>query len=284
MKVLIVTPACNEEKHLSELIDSIINQSILPAQWIIVDDGSTDNTSNVIKQSIMKYSWIKYLRKEKTGPRSPGKSVMETFYFGFNNRTLTEYDIVLKLDADLVLPSNYLETIVNEFKKNSKTGIAGGVCVVESNDNYVLEQETNLDHIRGAIKAYRKECFEEIGGLVKKMGWDTVDEHHARFKGWEVSVLNHLEVVHQRSTHQEYGFVKAAFRNGQMLYSIRMDVFLVIGNSIKKVFKFPYFLLGASMFLGYLFAFFSRHERIVNKDLGKFIRRYRYKKIFQRFN
>ena len=146
MKVLIVTPACNEEKHLSELIDSIVNQSILPAQWIIVDDGSTDNTSNVIKQSIMQYSWIKYLRKEKTGPRSPGKSVMETFYFGFNNTTLTEYDIVLKLDADLVLPSNYLETIVNEFKKNSKTGIAGGVCVVESNDNYVLEKETNLDH------------------------------------------------------------------------------------------------------------------------------------------
>ena len=121
-----------------------------------------------------------------------------------------------------------------KFEKNSKIGIAGGVCVVASNDNYVLEKATNLDHIRGAIKAYRKECFTEIGGLVKKMGWDTVDEHHARFKGWEVSVLNHLEVVHQRSTHQEYGFVKAAFRNGKMLYSIRMDVFLTIGNAIKK--------------------------------------------------
>ena len=284
MKVLIVTPACNEEKNLSSLIDSMVLQSHLPIEWIIVDDGSIDNTSNVIKQAAMNYSWIKYLRKEKKDLRAPGRSVMETFYFGLQNKSSAIYDIIMKLDADLVLPKHYLSEIVDVFSKNSQVGICGGVCVIKVNGEYIIEEETNLDHIRGALKAYRRTCFEEIGGLVQKMGWDTVDEHHARFKKWDVCVRTDLQVVHQRATHQEYGYIKAAFRNGKMLYSIRMDVVLVIGNAIKKVFKFPYFLLGISMFVGYLFAFVTRHERIVNKDLGNFIRRYRYKKIFQRFN
>jgi len=283
LNILIITPACNEEKHLPDLINSMINQSFLPKEWIIVDDGSIDNTSNVIQQSCIKYPWIKYLRKEKVGIRSPGKSVIDTFYFGFSNRTLIEYDIIVKLDADLILPKNYLEVILFEFSNKSKIGICGGICVVESNGKYITENETNLDHVRGAIKAYKKECLLEIGGLLKNMGWDTVDEHHARFKGWHVSVLSNLKVIHQRSTHQEYGFLNAAFKNGKMLYSIRMDVFLVIGNCIKKMFKYPYGLLGLFMFMGYMVSFLSRNKYIVNKDLGQFIRNYRYKKILDRF-
>jgi len=283
LKVLIITPACNEEKHLPQLIQSVINQSILPAAWIIVDDGSIDNTSNVIQNAAIKYSWIQYLRKEKMDKRSPGKSVMETFYFGFNNRQLLDYDIIMKLDADLVLPENYIFTIINQFKIDTKIGMCGGVCVLDEGSNYVVEKETNLDHIRGAIKAYRKECFSDINGLLKKMGWDTVDEHHSRFKGWRVLVLPDLHVLHQRSTYHEYGVIKAAFRNGLMLYTIRMDLLLLCSNCVKNIFKYPYGILSLAMFLGYMLAFFSREKRIVTKELGRFIRKYRYNKIFERF-
>ena len=284
MKILIITPACNEEEHLPSLIESVLMQSYLPSEWVIVDDGSIDNSSNVIQKAAIKYNWIKYLRHEKTGLRSPGKSVMDAFYFGFNNRDIRDYDIVMKLDADLILPKNYLATIINKFQANSKIGICGGVCLVQKENNYILEKEANLDHIRGAIKSYRKECFQDIGGLVKKMGWDTVDEHSARFKGWVVFVLPELKVMHQRSTHQEYGFIKAAFRNGQMLYSIRMDIFLLFGNCIKKSFKQPYLLLGIAMFIGYVSAFFTRYEKIVSKDLGRFIRKYRYEQILKKIS
>ena len=283
MKVLIITPACNEEKHLLLLIHSMVSQSILPSEWVIVDDGSVDNTSNVIQTSAIKYSWIKYLRKEKKDLRSPGKSVIETFYFGFQNKETQNYDIVMKLDADLILPIDYLETIICNFQNNLKIGICGGVCSIQMGDKYVIEKETNQDHIRGAIKAYRRECFEEIGGLTQAMGWDTIDEHSARFNSWLVVVLPQLNVLHQRSTHQEYGFTKAAFRNGRMLYSIRMDVILLLTNCIKKIFKKPYLILCISMFLGYMFAFFRRENKIVDKDLGKFIRKYRYAKILQKY-
>ncbi len=284
MKILIITPACNEEEHLPSLIESVLAQSYLPAEWVIVDDGSIDNSSNVIQKAAIKYDWIKYLRHEKTGLRSPGKSVMDAFYFGFNNRDIIDYDIVMKLDADLILPKNYLATIINQFQANSKIGICGGVCLVQKDNNYILEKEANLDHVRGAIKSYRQKCFQDIGGLVKKMGWDTVDEHSARFKGWVVFVLPELKVMHQRSTHQEYGFIKAAFRNGKMLYSIRMDIFLLFGNCIKKSFKQPYLLLGIAMFIGYVSAFFTRYDKIVSKDLGRFIRKYRYEQILKKLS
>ena len=84
MKVIIITPACNEELHLPELIESMVNQNFLPSEWIIVDDGSLDNTSHVIKKAAINHDWIKYLRKEKSTLRAPGRSVIETFYFGFN--------------------------------------------------------------------------------------------------------------------------------------------------------------------------------------------------------
>ena len=162
-------------------------------------------------------------------------------------------------------------------------GICGGVCVIQSGDEYIIEKATNLDHIRGAIKAYRRDCFNQIGGILIKKGWDTVDEHHARFNGWFVSVLDSLKVVHQRSTAEEYGFLKASFRNGKMLYSIRMNLILVLGNAIKNLFKYPYFISSIILFSGYCYAFLAGHERIVTKELGVFIRHYRYQKILDKF-
>ena len=151
-------------------------------------------------------------------------------------------------------------------------------------DKYFVENETNIeDHVRGAIKAYRRECFEDINGLVRAMGWDTIDEHNARYKGWQVLVLPNLHVLHQRSTHQEYGFVKAAFRNGIMLYTIRMNIFLLITNCMKKMFKKPYLILSLSMFLGYFLSLMKREKKIVNKDLGRFIRKYRYRRILEKY-
>ena len=284
MNILIITPACNEELHLDSLINSMLGQSIVPQEWIIVDDGSIDGTSNVIQQAAIKYDWIKYLRKEKSSLRSPGKSVMDTFYFGFQNKHINNYDIIMKLDADLVLPSDYIQTIIYNFQSNPKIGICGGVCTMNIGNKYFVENETNIeDHVRGAIKAYRRECFEDINGLVRSMGWDTIDEHNARYKGWQVLVLPNLHVLHQRSTHQEYGFIKAAFRNGIMLYTIRMNIFLLITNCMKKMFKKPYLILSLSMFLGYFLSLMKREKKIVNKDLGRFIRKYRYRRILEKY-
>ena len=282
MKILIITPAFNEEKHLQLLINSVVQQSIVHDEWIIVDDRSTDATSNVIQQALINNSWIRYLRKNNENS-DYYNSALEAFYYGYAQRKTHDYDLIMKLDADLVLPKTYLKSIISEFSKNPKIGICGGVCVIKNSDSIVIESGTNLDHIRGAIKSYRRSCFEDIGGISKKMGWDTLDEHTARYKGWTVKVLIKLHVLHQRSTAKAYGFFKASFRNGKILYYLRMDLLLVIGNVIKKIPQKPYFLLAFSLLSGYIYSFFIRNEQIKNKDLGRFIRNYRYKKIFERF-
>ena len=176
LKFLIITPSCNEEKFLPNLIQSVVKQNLLPDEWIIVDDGSVDDTINIIKEASLKHPWIRYVRREKEEKRSPGKSVINAFYKGFNNRNIDNFDIVVKLDADLSLPKDYFETISNTMINNPEIGICGGVCTV----NGVLEKITNLDHVRGAIKSYSKDCFKQIGGLITSMGWDTIDRDPRR--------------------------------------------------------------------------------------------------------
>ena len=168
-----------------------------------------------------------------------------------------------------------------------KAEVEGTKDVVEQQhlrtQEMVKQADERFRQNEDAIKAYRKECFEDIGGLKAAMGWDTIDEHHARYRGWLVLVLPSLQVVHQRSTNQEYGFIKAAYRNGIMLYTIRMDIFLLLTNCVKRIFKKPYFILSLSMFIGYLISFLFRETKIVNKDLGSFIRKYRYRKILEKY-
>ncbi len=280
MKTLIITPAYNEEKFLQSTIDSVLNQNLLPVEWIIVDDQSTDKTSNLVKEASKKHKWISYLKKEKKDNTGPGKAVMEAFYFGYDNKRVDDFDVVMKLDADIILPKNYISEIIKRMEDDKKIGICGGICLT----NGMEESITNLDHVRGAIKCYRKKCFLEIGGLLKSMGWDTVDEHSARFFNWSVEVFTDLKVHHQRKTNFKFGYIKAGYINGKMLYSIRMDFLLMLTNVMKWSLRFPYIISALFLFLGYIKSMIFFEKKIVSKELGVFIRKYRYKKIREKFN
>ena len=120
MKTLIITPAYNEEKFLQLTIDSVLNQNLLPVEWVIVDDHSKDRTSNIAKEAAKKHKWISYLKKEKKDNTGPGKAVMEAFYFGYDNKKVNNFDLIMKLDADIILPKNYISEISKRMKNNSK--------------------------------------------------------------------------------------------------------------------------------------------------------------------
>ena len=189
MKTLIITPAYNEEKFLQATINSVVSQHLLPIEWVIVDDQSFDRTSILAHEAAKKYSWINYLKKEKKDNIGPGKAVMEAFYYGYDNKKTKDFDIIMKLDADIILPTNYLSEISKRMLADINIGICGGICFTNGSN----ESITNSDHVRGAIKSYRKKCLIEIGGLLKEMGWDTIDEHNARFLNWKVEVFNDLK-------------------------------------------------------------------------------------------
>ena len=185
MKVYIVIPAYNEAEFIGDTLQSLADQTVRADKIVVVNDRSTDDTENIVKEFAEKYNFITLVSTTQEGEHAPGSKVINAFNEGLKSLN-DEYDIICKFDADLIFPLNYIETIVSHFQADSKIGMAGGFCSIYSDGEWKLENLTGKDHIRGAIKSYRKECFSQIGGLKPAMGWDTVDELLAQFHGWKI--------------------------------------------------------------------------------------------------
>ena len=195
MKYYIVIPAHNEEKFIGLTLNSLINQTILPSKVVVVNDNSIDKTSEIVESFSKKNSFISVLEKKSDAIHLPGSKVIQAFTTGFNTLD-NEYDLIVKLDGDLILPHNYFETIINHFKSDAKIGMVGGFAYIEKNNDWILENLTDKDHIRGALKAYRKATFKQIGGLKPQMGWDTVDELLCKFYDWKIVTDETLKLKH----------------------------------------------------------------------------------------
>ena len=221
MKIVIITPTRNEDNYIRITIESLVNQTILPSQWIIVDDGSKDSTYSVVKEYSDKFPFIKYIDLPDRGFRKPGQGVIEAFYEGFKQIDESDYNIIAKMDADLQLPPNMLEVIVNEFKNVSDLGITGAVRYERKiNSNNLSRVIIPKDFVGGPTKFYRRKCFEDIGGLVKRAGWDGVDIIKANIRGWRSYEINSLKVIHLKYTGSAKGegALKAYEKYGDVSY------------------------------------------------------------------
>jgi glycosyltransferase involved in cell wall biosynthesis len=201
MKYYIIIPVHNEEAFIGLTLQSIINQSVLPSKVVIVNDNSTDKTAEIVLAFAKDNPFITLVNK--TAIHLPGSKVIQAFHKGFETLDI-DYDIIVKLDGDLILPNHYFETILTIFKNDDKVGMAGGFAYIEKNGDWILENLTDKDHIRGAFKAYRKKCFQDIGNLKPAMGWDTVDELLAKFYNWKVVTDQSLKVKHLKPTGTNY--------------------------------------------------------------------------------
>ncbi|AWH74336.1 glycosyl transferase family 2 [Dokdonia sp. Dokd-P16] len=277
MNFYIVIPCHNEAQFIKQTLDSLVAQTLLPKKVVIVNDQSTDDSEEIISAFAKAYSFIEILNTTSSDIHLPGSKVIQAVQKGIN--TLDEdYDILCKFDADLIFPVNYLETIAHEFEKNPRIGMAGGFCYVEKNGDWVLENLTNKDHIRGALKAYRKECFKEIGGLKPAMGWDTIDELLAKYYNWQVITNDTLHVKHLKPTGNTYN--KAAqFKQGEAFYGMRYGFWLTLIASIKLANRKGNLLLTNDYLRGYFRAKRSKKDHLVSAQEGTFIRNLRWKGI-----
>ena len=281
MKIYIVIPAHNEEAFIEEMLDSLVHQTLLPEKIVVVDDESSDNTLKVVTRLQEKHSLISLVRNKSSEAHLPGSKVVNAFYSGFE--TLDEdYDIICKFDADLIFPPDYLEKISAHFESDERIGMAGGFCHIYQNEKWILENLTNKDHIRGALKAYRKNCFRQIGGLKPSMGWDTVDELLAQYHNWKVFTDESLVVKHLRPTGFTYN--KAAkLKQGEAFYKLRYGFFITFIASAKLALKKKNPALTRDYLQGYYHARKKKMPYLVSKKEGAFIRRLRYKKMISKF-
>ena len=279
MEYLIVMPAYNEAEYIGRTINSIAKQSLLPKQLIVVNDGSTDRTGEVVEEYAQQYPWIRLVNHDKKEGHAGGAKVIRAFYIGYDTIDI-DYDILVKLDADLELDNIYFEKIVSYFKADPKLGIAGGTIVVQENGEWVYENFSDQDHVKGAYKAYRRACFEQMGGLRRSQGWDTVDELLAFYHGWTNKVDESLKVKHYRPMGTETGSVKVRAKIGHGMYRMRYGFWITLISAGKAGYlNKPYIVTGLAVLVGWFQAWWNRDDFIVNEAEGKFIRQFRWERM-----
>ena len=277
MNYYIVIPSYNEEKFIGLTLQSLVEQTILPKKVVVVNDNSTDKTADIVTGFAAKYPFISLVHKTSETIHLPGSKVIQAFQKGLE--TLDDhYDLIVKADADLIFPANYFETIMAHFQSDKRIGMVGGFAYIEKNGAWILENLTDKDHIRGAFKAYRKECFKEIGGLKPAMGWDTVDELLCKFYDWKVVTDATLKVKHLKPTGANYNKT-ARYKQGEAFYSLGYGFIITAIASAKLAMLKRKPLLFIDYIKGFWKAKSAKKPLLVTEEQAKFIRNYRLQKM-----
>ena len=277
MNFYIVIPAHNEGAFIALTLQSLISQTLLPKKVVVVNDNSTDKTAEIVLAFAKKNPFITLVNKTSEAIHMPGSKVIQAFHKGFETLD-NNYDIIVKLDADLILPHNYFERISSIFEKDTTVAMAGGFAYIEKNGDWILENLTDKNHIRGAFKAYRKSFFEQMGNLKPAMGWDTVDELLAKFYGWKVITDSSLIVKHLKPTGANYNKT-ARYKQGEAFYTLGYGFFITAIASAKLAMMKKKPLLFLDYVLGFWKAKMANKPLLVTEEQAKFIRKYRFQKM-----
>lgn len=276
--ISIIIPFFNEENHLEQSVNSLLTQTYNFNELILVDDGSTDKSVEIAKSLEKKHQLVRFVPAKTPSVHQPGQKVVRAFTRGFE-ALQTSWDVVCKFDADIIFPSNYLETVAKAFASDSNLGMFSGVLTIEKKGVWTLEN-ISANHVRGPVKAYSKPCFTAIGGLRPALGWDTLDELLALYHGFAVKTDDTLRVKHLRPTGFQYGR-SAAKAKGEVFYGLGYGLILGILASLKWAQRQRGSLIG--VLLGFIGSWLKRKPKLVTKKEGKFIRKYRWSRIRSRF-
>ncbi|OWK72853.1 glycosyl transferase family 2 [Flavobacteriaceae bacterium JJC] len=296
MKFLIVIPTHNEEKNILFCLESLKNQTFRDYEIVVVNDGSTDKTQEVVSSFIsdpMISDKFTILNLEKS-EHEPGAKVVRTFNKGLETADLSRFDIICKFDADIVFPENYLKKVNAIYEENPKAGMVSGIVKIKKSvfekklafdfkdekRHWTFENISSKNHVRGPIKSYRKQCFEDMNGLRPVLGWDNIDVMLAKKYGWEVVTIKDLWVKHLRPTAYKYKNQKAE-KLGEYFYNIGLSLPLTVVSSAKSALKNKSF----SEFFVTLKSFLKQNgKRKLSDEEIKFIRNLRWNQMFKKNN
>ena len=278
MRYYIIIPAHNEDAFIADTLNSIAAQSHKPSKVVVVNDHSTDNTESVVATFVNDHSFFSQLSITSSYIHMPGSKVINAFNRGLATLD-NDYDFIVKLDADTILPENYFERIAHVFKGNPKVGIAGGfIYEKDETDSWILEHPMNKNHVRGAFKAYSKKCFQAIGGLKNAMGWDTLDELLAQYHGYDIYTDDTLKVKHLRPTGKDYN-QRAKTLQGKAMYTMRYGFVISCIASLKMALKQKSKSTFFDNMYGYMLAKKEGEAFLVSKKEGRFIRKLRWRNM-----
>jgi glycosyltransferase involved in cell wall biosynthesis len=270
-RYVIVTPVRDEEKHISATIQCIASQTVRPLQWVIVNDGSTDKTGEIIDQYAAEMPWIRVLHRSNRGFRKSGGGVVEAVNEGISVLEHEDWEFIVKLDGDLTFPSDYFEKCFKHFEECPRLGIGGGEICHDTDGEVKVEANPRF-HVRGATKIYKRECWEAIGGLLAAPGWDTIDEVRANMLGWRTRAFSDLRLLHHRFTGSADGQWRDNIKHGVACYISGYHPLFLLASCVYRIARKPYFVGSAAICYGFAKAFFNRVPRVNDAQLIDYIR------------
>jgi len=271
IKYVVISPVRDEEKHIEATLRSVTSQSIRPTEWIIVDDGSTDKTADIIQQYAASFSWIRLLQRQNRGFRKSGGGVIEAFYDGYRTIEHDDWEFIVKLDGDLTFSSDYFEKCFEHFESDPKLGIGGGDIYHDIDGTTKVESNPKF-HVRGATKIYRRACWDAIGGLWKAPGWDTIDEVKANMLGWKSYSFSELHLIHHRLTGTADGVLRDRIKHGLACYISGYHPLFLAASCVSRLMQKPYIAGSVAIGYGFLKGYWTRVPRVNDRELIKYLR------------
>jgi biofilm PGA synthesis N-glycosyltransferase PgaC len=273
---VLISPCRDEAEFIRRSVESVLRQTLLPSAWIIVDDGSTDGSGELLEEYSRQLPWLRVIKRVDRGTRSVGPGVVEAFEQGLQCVELDRFEYLCKFDLDVEIPERYFETLVDRMTEDSRLGSCSGkpYCRV---GNTLVEEKCGDEMSVGMTKFYRTECFRQIGGFVRGVMWDGIDCHRARMLGWIVASWDEEELrfLHLRAMgSSERGLLRGRMRHGYGQYFMGTGFVYMLVSAIYRIGQKPVCLGGFAMLLGYLRSWWRRVERYEDAAFRSFLRAY----------
>jgi biofilm PGA synthesis N-glycosyltransferase PgaC len=271
---VLITAAHNEEKYIGETLKSVTSQTILPAQWIIVSDGSTDRTDEIVREYAREFGFIRLLRREKESRRDFASKVF-ALNAGIKLIEGQNYRFIGHVDADVSFGPNYFLDLFRKFENDPALGLAGGFIYEEVNGKFVPIKGNRIMSVAGAVQMFRRECYQDVGPFlpIPYGGEDWYAEVVARMRGWQVKSFSDLEVRHHRITGSASGTLRSWYRAGLMDYALGCHPVFEVTRLVRRVFYRPLFLGALIRFVSFVFASLRQEKRIVSPEFVSFLRK-----------
>jgi len=278
---VVITPVRDEEAHLRLTIESMIHQTVLPQEWVIVDDGSKDSTGKIIDDYASRYPWIRAVHRKDRGFRKAGGGVVDAFNDGYRALHCSEWEFIVKFDGDLTFDSDYFEKCFDEFESDPKLGVGGGViCYIF--DGVKRFEEAPAFHVRGATKIYRKACWDAIGGFFPAPGWDTMDEVKANSLGWATRSFPHLHLIHHRDTGAADGLWPTLVKYGRANYICGYHPLFMFSKCIVRLVRKPYIIGSIGLMYGFVSGYLKNVPQVDDRATIAYLRRQQISRLLHR--
>jgi biofilm PGA synthesis N-glycosyltransferase PgaC len=277
LRYVLVSPARNEARFIGRTMDSVVSQTVLPLKWVIVSDGSTDGTDDIVLKRAADYPWIELVRTPERKERHFAGKV-NAFNAGHARLKGLDYDIIGNLDADVSFERDYIECLLGKFVENPQLGVAGTNYIEHSWETAPKHDYrfASSEDVSGACQLFRRECFEAIGGYTPSRhgGVDLVASLKARMHGWETRTFCDKVALHhrQQGTADTHKYL-VEFFNGRKDYMFGGHPLWEIFRAAYRLTRKPYIIGGCLVLSGYFCAMLSRMEKTVSEDVVKFRRK-----------